>query len=58
MYGEKECTLTIVREVTDIMKAEYERTANYLSEVMFASISHEMRTPLNSIIQMHDILDA
>lgn len=58
IYGEKECTLTIAREVTDLIKAEYTRTASHLSEMLFASISHDMRTPLNSIIQMHDILDS
>ena len=46
----KKCRLFIMRDVTDLIKTEYDRNVAKLSEIMIASASHDMRTPLNAII--------
>lgn len=38
------------------MNSEYARSIENLSEVMIASTSHDMRTPLNTIIAMHQMM--
>jgi K+-sensing histidine kinase KdpD len=42
----------LFREITDISKVEYSRSLEKVSEIMIASTSHDMRTPLNTIINM------
>ena len=44
--------MLIIRDVSELIKAEYLRSVEKLSEVMIASTSHDMRTPLNTIINM------
>lgn len=46
----------IFREITDISKLEYARSLEKVSEIMIASTSHDMRTPLNTIITMVKIV--
>jgi K+-sensing histidine kinase KdpD len=41
-----------MRDISDIIKAEYARSVEKLSEIMIASTSHDMRTPLNTIVNM------
>lgn len=44
--------MIIIRDVSDLLHSEYLRSVEKLSEVMIASTSHDMRTPLNTIINM------
>ena len=50
------CQLTIIKEVTDLIKAEQLKTTQHLTEIMVASTSHDMRTPLNTIVNMHELI--
>lgn len=43
-------------DMTDIMKLEQAQSNIKLQKIMFASVSHEFRTPLNSIINSFSIL--
>ena len=45
--------MIIMKDITDIVEKEYNRSVAKLSEIMIASTSHDMRTPLNTIINMH-----
>lgn len=56
LFDQQTCHLIIIRDITDLVKTEYARSIEKLSEVMIASTSHDMRTPLNSIISMLHLL--
>jgi K+-sensing histidine kinase KdpD len=49
--------MVILREITALVKNEYTRSVEKISDIMIASTSHDMRTPLNTIISMHSILE-
>jgi len=49
--------MIILRDVTEITQKEYTRSVTKLTEIMVASTSHDMRTPLNTMINMHKILE-
>lgn len=44
--------MIILREITDISRVEYARSLEKISDIMIASTSHDMRTPLNTIVNM------
>ena len=48
--------MVIMREITAVSKVEYARSIAKISEMMIASTSHEMRTPLNTIINMNKLV--
>ena len=52
IFDQNNCTLIIIRDVTDLIQGEYLKSVEKLSEIMIASTSHDMRTPLNTIINM------
>lgn len=49
--------MTILKDVTAMIKAEQLRIAQKMSEIMIASTSHDMRTPLNTIVNMHELIE-
>ena len=49
--------MVILRDITEVVRKEYTRSIAKLSEIMVASASHDMRTPLNTIINMHHIIE-
>lgn len=49
--------MIILRDITDLVQKEYNRSIQKLTEIMVASTSHDMRTPLNSIINMHLMIE-
>jgi K+-sensing histidine kinase KdpD len=53
LYGEQQCTLIVIRDIAELSKIEFARSLEKLTEMMIASTSHDMRTPLNTIITMH-----
>lgn len=44
--------MIIFREISEVSKLEYARSLEKISEIMIASTSHDMRTPLNAITNM------
>lgn len=49
--------MIILRDITELVQKEYHRSMKKLSEIMVASTSHDMRTPLNTIINMHALIE-
>lgn len=49
--------MTIVKDNTKLVQAEYDKTLHEMQEIMLASISLDMRTPLNTIISMHSLVE-
>jgi K+-sensing histidine kinase KdpD len=44
--------MIILRDITDLIRSEYVKTVEKVTDIMIASTSHDMRTPLNTIISM------
>ena len=57
VFNSQNCQLTTIRDITQLVKVEYLRSTQNLSEIMIASTSHDMRTPLHSIINMHELIE-
>lgn len=49
--------MIILRDITELVQKEYNRSISKLSEIMVASTSHDMRTPLNTILNMHNLIE-
>jgi signal transduction histidine kinase len=49
--------MVIIRDISEIIHKEYSRSIAKLTEIMVASTSHDMRTPLNTIINMHSMIE-
>jgi signal transduction histidine kinase len=49
--------MIILRDITELTMKEYNRSITKLTEIMVASTSHDMRTPLNTIINMHSLIE-
>jgi signal transduction histidine kinase len=46
----------IIRDISELAKIEYARSIEKLTEIMIASTSHDMRTPLNTITSMLSLI--
>ena len=44
--------------MTEIVKMEHTRSIEKITDLMIASTSHDMRTPLNTIISMLKVIDS
>ena len=44
--------MVILKDITEVVRSEYVRTVEKVTDIMIASTSHDMRTPLNTIISM------
>jgi signal transduction histidine kinase len=44
--------MIILKDITEIVSSEYTKTVESVTDVMIATASHDMRTPLNTIINM------
>lgn len=51
------CRMVILKDITELVQREYNRSIAKLTEIMVASTSHDMRTPLNTIINMHQLIE-
>jgi signal transduction histidine kinase len=49
--------LIILKDITEVVNAEYAKSIEKVSEIMVASTSHDMRTPLNNIINMLRLME-
>jgi signal transduction histidine kinase len=57
IFEEKESYLVIVNDITDLISAEQLRAQNKSKDLILATTSHELKTPLNSINGMHLLLE-
>ena len=48
--------MIVLRDISEIVNSEYLKSVEKLSEIMIASTSHDMRTPLNTIMNMLQLL--
>ena len=51
------CRMVIMKDISELVQREYNRSIQKLTEIMVASASHDMRTPLNTIINMHQLIE-
>ncbi|CDW89193.1 multi-sensor hybrid histidine kinase [Stylonychia lemnae] len=58
IFKQTKARLIVLRDNTDIIRSQYDRSMAKLSEIMIASTSHDMRTPLLSIIMMHEMIQS
>jgi K+-sensing histidine kinase KdpD len=49
--------MIIIRDISELLKTEQAQTIQKVAECMIATTSHDMRTPLNTIISMHQMID-
>lgn len=47
-----------MRDISELIRSEYLKSVEKITEIMIASTSHDMRTPLNTIINMHKMIEA
>lgn len=57
LYSTEKSYLIILRDISEIIQVEYARSIEKLSNIMIASTSHDMRTPLNTILNMHKLVE-
>lgn len=48
--------MIVLKDISELIKVEYARSIEKISDIMIASTSHDMRTPLNTIISMHRLI--
>jgi signal transduction histidine kinase len=51
-FDAKPCRLILLRDIQEVSRIEYARSLEKITEIMIATTSHDMRTPLNTIINM------
>ena len=49
--------MVVIRDISDLVRAEYIRNLEKLTEVMIATTSHDMRTPLATIVNMLRLIE-
>lgn len=55
-FDDEICQLLIIRDIQEVSKVEYARSLEKLTEIMIASTSHDMRTPLNTTTNMLQLI--
>jgi K+-sensing histidine kinase KdpD len=48
--------MIIIRNVSEFVKVEYAKTIEKVTDSMIAATSHDMRTPLNAITNMIELV--
>jgi len=56
IFDNKKCRLIILRDISELIKGEQLRSVEKLSDIMVAQTSHDMRTPLNTILNMLQLI--
>lgn len=55
-FDQCSCKIIILRDVSEFLKVEYAQTIEKVADSMIASTSHDMRTPLNAITNMIELV--
>jgi signal transduction histidine kinase len=50
--------MIILKDITQLVQSEYLKTVEKVTDIMIASTSHDMRTPLNTVISMLKLIEA
>ena len=56
-FDEQDCVMTIVRNITKAVLSERVMEKERLTDVMLGTISHNLDTPMNAIVNTVDLLD-
>lgn len=48
--------MIVLSDISELIKVEYSKSIEKISDIMIASTSHDMRTPLNTIINMNKLM--
>ena len=56
-FDHKDCRMIIIRDVSELLKTEQAQAIQKVAEVMIATTSHDMRTPLNTTITMQQMIE-
>lgn len=56
-FGSHLADLFTLKDLTSMMKLEEMTTEKKVEELLTATMSHEMRNPLNAMLQMHDVME-
>jgi len=57
-YDNDPCSMILFRNWTHNFRYQFAKTENQLQEMILATVSHEMRTPINAILTQLDSLDS
>ena len=49
--------MIILKDITDLVRGEHMKSMQKVTDMMIASTSNDMRTPLNTIISMHKLVE-
>lgn len=52
-----DCVIIILKDISELVKVEYSKSVERVTDMMVAQTSHDMRTPLNSVINMHMMIE-
>ena len=56
-YDSEPCSMILFRNWTHNFRFQFAKTENQLQEMITATVSHEMRTPINAILTQLDNLN-
>lgn len=48
--------IVVLTDITSIIQVETVKTIEKMSSIVIATTSHDMRTPLNTILNMHNFI--
>lgn len=51
-FQNKQCMLVLLKNLTHYFRYQYSKAEGQLQEMITATVSHEMRTPINAILTM------
>ena len=49
--------MIILKDITELVRGEHMKSMQRIADMMIASTSHDMRTPLNTVISMHKLIE-
>lgn len=49
--------MIVIKDITELIHVEHAKSIEKLSDIMIASTSHDMRTPLNTIKSMLGLIE-
>ena len=49
--------MIILRDISEFVKVEYAKTLEKVADIMITTTSHDMRTPINAITNMIELVE-